>query len=298
MMLGIRSTSSLLSSLRAFSPVIAMGAQRRAFAAAAAGATKASTTKAKTSSTTTKKASATGTTKAKKTPATAKVAKPKKVAAPPKPKSPKFLTDEQKASLPPRRPATPFVRFYTSRINEAKANQQTMSIHFVRDLAKESGALWKEMTLTEKAKYAIPEAEHQAYLKRSAEWEKNIDRPTLDAINKSRRAKGMNKIRAPAAAKRPPGPYALFMKDFYSKHVASDLSFDEKGAPALMGKAAETWKTLSDQEKKVCSCFSFSCFLVVGLHSVSIPFPHTSSSEDPMPSLKSPLPFLVSSDET
>lgn len=61
------------------------------------------------------------------------------------------------------------------------------------------------------------------YLKRIAEWEKSIDRTTLDAINKSRKAKGQSKIRVPAEAKRPAGPYALYVYILFSSPFAPAL---------------------------------------------------------------------------
>lgn len=62
-----------------------------------------------------------------------------------------IVTQEQKAALPPKRLPTPFVRFHTSRIREANANASEESKMDIRDIARESGRLWKEMTLTEKA---------------------------------------------------------------------------------------------------------------------------------------------------
>jgi hypothetical protein len=58
------------------------------------------------------------------------------------------VTKEQKAALPPKRLPTPFVRFHTDRMREASVAGEKIDI---QAMAKESGSLWKEMTLTEKA---------------------------------------------------------------------------------------------------------------------------------------------------
>ncbi|EAU86918.1 hypothetical protein CC1G_13078 [Coprinopsis cinerea okayama7 len=157
------------------------------------------------------------------------------------------LSPAERAALPPRRPKSPYLRFFLEWINKNPSETRSFT-----ENAVEASAAWRNLTLGEKANYAVPAAEKEEYQRKMEEWRKQADPKIVKSINEVRVNQGKPRLR-PKVGTRSPGAFALFVKDWFAKHAASDMSPEERqkySGSQRIALAAETWKALSEEEKK------------------------------------------------
>ena len=171
---------------------------------------------------------------------------------------------------PPRQAQSAWQLFFTDELNKAKAeaaaNQPTspggtlqpIKLN-VAQIAKDAGLAYGSLNDEQKAYYAIKVQESKdQYVIARAEWEKTLTPEDIrleNAFRAQQRKDGKSRkgnLKDPNAPKKPLSAYFLFLKGIREDDaLRSKVWGDETETTKQSVLAAERWRGLNDEEKKV-----------------------------------------------
>ncbi|KAF8603591.1 hypothetical protein BDV93DRAFT_508240 [Ceratobasidium sp. AG-I] len=176
-------------------------------------------------------------------------------AAKEKEKEKKLKKAEKPYPLPPKRPSTGFLLFFT----DTRVANSGLG---VSEAASQAGAAWKELPESQKQPYLKKaESEREKYKAEVAKWVSSLSLAELNAARQNKEPGTRDEAALSQLPKRPSNAYAHFLKEAVSRpdvlekiDAAVKKSSGAGGHPArigLMGKTtAAIWRAMSDKEKE------------------------------------------------